>query len=31
LVDAAEVYECMIRAIAETHAIWRAQGLVVYQ
>jgi hypothetical protein len=26
-----ELYECMVRAIAETHAIWRAEGLVSYK
>ena len=29
-VSQAELYECIIRAIAETHAIWRQEGLVKY-
>jgi len=30
-VSEAEIYECMVRAIAETHAIWRAADLVEYR
>ena len=29
-VSQAELYECVIRAIAETHAVWRQEGLVKY-
>lgn len=29
-VSQAELYECMVRAMAETHAIWREEGLVRY-
>lgn len=29
-VSEAELYECVIRALYETHAIWRDQGLVEY-
>jgi len=30
-ISQAELYECMVRAMAETNALWRAQGLVQYK